>query len=50
MLSITKQQVGYLVEMETKSKGDITFQEVYYMKKTTDVGKDVEKWNFHACW
>ena len=42
--------MGYLVEMETKSKGDITFQQVYCMKKTTDVGKDVEKWNFHACW
>jgi len=34
--------------MEIKSKRDITFQDMYYKRKITDVSKDVEKWNFCA--
>lgn len=37
-------------EMETKSKGDVTFQAVYYTKKIKGVGNKVEKWNFCTCW
>lgn len=32
--------------MEIKSKRDITFQDMYYKRKITDVSKDVEKCNF----
>ena len=34
--------------MEIKSKRDITFQDMYYKRKITDISKDVEKRNLCA--